>query len=307
MRIASLLPAATELICAIGAADLLVARSHECDFPDGVENLPAVTRTRIDAGADSRSIHDEVEAAVERGLSIFEVDFDTLATLKPDLILTQDLCAVCAVDQDQLQARVADVLGAEVDIENLAPTRLADVWAQIRRLGERTGRSAHASDLMKRSFSRLARVADRIAGQPRPGLLAIEWLDPVMLGGLWMPDLIRLAGAQPLAAVAGEPAPTMDADALTALQPEVVLIKPCGFRLEQTLKEADLIRRTLPSHWPAVKNDRVWLADGNAYFNRPGPRLVDGVEMLAAIAHPEQSDGDAWIEEGSLKALALQQ
>ena len=303
MRIASLLPAATELVCAIGAADLLVARSHECDYPAGVEELPAVTRTRIDAGASSRSIHEQVQQATQAGLSIFDVDFEALAELQPDLILTQDLCEVCAVDRSLLQEAVAEKLDSAVKIENLAPTRLADVWAQIRRLGELTGRQAHAADLMKRNFARLARVADKLPDGPRPGVVTVEWLDPVMLGGLWMPDLIRLAGGQALGAIAGEPAPVPDTDTLNALDPEVVLIKPCGFGLQQSRDETELIKAQLPRHWTAVSEQRVWLADGNAYFNRPGPRLVDGVEMLAALAHPDQFEMARWLDADELCPL----
>lgn len=291
MRIVSLLPAATEMLCAIGAADRLVGVSHECDWPPGVETLPRLTRSHLRGDGDSADIHQQVASEPAVAGALYAVDFKALAALRPDIIVTQDLCEVCAVSRrqvhDAVQRQASGPGKTPPRIINLAPRRLADIWRNIRELGDITDRTRGAGELLSRCLSRVGRVSEALTGVAgRPAVLTLEWLSPMMAGGLWMPDLIRLAGGTPLAAVAGEPARTLKQEDLEALDPAVVLIKPCGFDLARNRREsADLLSR-LPSHWPAVSTGSLYLTDGSAFFNRPGPRIVDGVEMLAACTHP---------------------
>ena len=288
-RVASLLPAATEIACALGAREQLVGISHECDHPGGLAGLPVLTRSRVAAGGGAR-IHAEVAALVRQALAVFEVDERALAAARPDVVLTQDLCDVCAVALPDVQRAVHAVLGPHVRIESLRPTRLEDLWRDIATVGAALGREQRASTLVAELQARVAHIGARAAAlAERPRVLTLEWLEPPMVGGTWMPDLIELAGGRALAARAGEGAPVLAPEALARLAPapEVVLVKPCGFSLERTLAERAQIRALLdPMPWPAVRTGRIWLADGNAYFNRPGPRLVESLEILAACTHP---------------------
>jgi iron complex transport system substrate-binding protein len=287
LKIASLLPAATEIACALGARDELVARSHECDHPAGLAGVPIVTRTRLGALPRSADIDRDLRKLVEQALAIYELDVEALRRAAPDVILTQDLCDVCAVPFESVRAAACEVLPAAV-LVRLSPLRLADVWNDIRRTGAAIGRAAQAARVVADLETRLERIRERVpAGVERPRVLTIEWIEPVMIGATWMPDLIEIAGGTALVARAGEHAPTLRRDELSELRPDVVLIKPCGFELARTRAEADALAALLDGlDWPALRDGRVWLADGNAYFNRPGPRLVESCEILAACLHP---------------------
>ncbi len=292
MRIVSLLPSATEIVCALGARDALVGVSHECDFPADVVGLPVLTRARCrPLSASSGDIDRSVRDVVRDALAVYEIDAARLEALAPDVIVTQDLCDVCAVSLDDVQAAVARLARRDVRIVSLRPTRLGDVLDDVRRVGDAIGRAAAAHALVDALGERVASVRARTAGAAaRPAVCTIEWIDPVMLGGLWMPELIDAAGGTPLGPVTGERAPTLDRAALGRLSPDVVLIKPCGFPLARTLDELPLLPRVLPwDAWPAVRAGRVAVADGNQYFNRPGPRLVDSLELLAAVVHPDRA------------------
>jgi iron complex transport system substrate-binding protein len=288
-RVVSLLPSATEIVCALGAGDRLVGVSHECDHPPEVARLPALTASRLPgagaSGAVDRSVRDLLRAA----LAVYDLDVDRLAALEPDVIVTQDLCDVCAVSYGTVCAAVDRLAGRDVRVVSLHPRRLADIWDDVGRVAAALGREAAGEALVAGLRERLGRVERRAAGAGRPGVVSIEWFDPVMLGGTWMPELIGLAGGRPLGVAAGERAPTLDLAALGRLRPEVVVVKPCGYPLERTLTELDLLPKVLPwDDWPAVGNGRVYLADGNAYFNRSGPRIVDSAELLAACLHPDR-------------------
>jgi iron complex transport system substrate-binding protein len=288
-RIASLLPSATEIVCAVGAQADLVGVSHECDFPPGVEMHPVLTRARLRPLRSSRDIDADVRAVLHDALAVYEVELDRLRGARPDVIVTQDLCDVCAVSLDDVRAAVARLGLDGVQIVNLRPTRLDDIWSDIERVAGALDRAGEGARVVATLRDRLAAIHER-ATRPatRPTVLAVEWLDPVMIGGMWMPELIELAGGRPLVTKAGEHAPTLAIDALRALDPDVVLVKPCGFSLDRTLEEARTLTATLPwSDWRAVREGRVYVADGNAYFNRPGPRIVESLEILAACVHPE--------------------
>jgi iron complex transport system substrate-binding protein len=288
LRVVSLLPSATEIVCALGMRGSLVGVSHECDWPPDVVGLPVLTSARIDQRGDSAAIDRDVRRILRHALAVYEVDVDELARLRPDVIVTQDLCDVCAVSLADVQRAVQHLVDADVVIANTRPRRLADIWGDIRRVAAILGQDAAAAALLAdldRRIEGVRRRAAVAAGGTLPAVLAVEWLDPVMIAGMWSPELIELAGGRPVAAAAGEHARTLGADELRALDPppDTVLVKPCGFDIERTLAETARLREVL-SWLPgtAWKDGRVWVADGNAYFNRPGPRIVDSLELLAA-------------------------
>jgi iron complex transport system substrate-binding protein len=290
MRIASLLPSATEIVCALGARDALVGVSHECDFPSGVERLPHLTRARIAPVRRSGEIDRAVRDVVRDALAVYDIDMEALERAKPDVIVTQDLCDVCAVSLDDVRHAVARLARTEdVRIVSLKPTRLGDVLGDVGRVAEAIGCASEGERLAASLRDRIDAIAARgsaIAGA-RPSVLAVEWIDPVMIAGMWMPELIALGGGRALVTAPGEHAPTLGREELRALDPDIVLVKPCGFPLERTLEELDTLQRLLPwDAWRATREGRVYCADGNAYFNRPGPRLVESLEIVAAAAHP---------------------
>lgn len=280
MRIVSLLPSATEIVCALGCADQLVGISHECDFPPAIRDRPVLTRARIAAHATSREIDAAVREVLRDALSIYEVDDAALAALAPDVIVTQDLCEVCAVSLADVRAAVARLAHrTEVAIVSLRPTRLADVLGDVERVAAAI--DADGASVREALEQRIAAIAGRADGLARPRVVTLEWLEPLMIGGTWMPELVELAGGSALGATAGAPAPTVAPAALAGA--DVVVIKPCGFAIERTLQELAVIERDV---LPAVAGARVYVTDGNAYFNRPGPRLVESLEILAACVHP---------------------
>lgn len=286
-RIVSLLPAATEMVCDLGAGAGLVGVSHECDFPDAVRGLPVLTASRVGNDSSSAAIDAAVRALVHDALSIYSVDAAQLAALAPELILTQDLCQVCAVSLDDVRAAVARLAQREdVQIVSLRPTRLDDVWRDVETVAAALDRPERGQALRQELEARIQRIAERASvASSRPRVASVEWLEPLMLGGTWMPELIALAGGEPLGADAGQPAPTVSSAELLRMRPQVVVVKPCGFDLERTLRERELVERAvLSSVGPGC---RVYATDGNAFFNRPGPRLVESLEILAACIQPE--------------------
>jgi iron complex transport system substrate-binding protein len=305
MRIVSLLPAATEFVAALGATDELVGVSHECDEPPAVLRLPRLTRTRIGPAAGSRGIATaasggiataasgeidrSVRAMAARGLSLFELDAARLRALAPDVVITQDLCEVCAVSRGEVESSLRELAGREVALVALSPMRLEDVFGDLHRVARALGREPEAAALEVRLRARVDAVRRRArAAWDRPRTVTVEWIDPVMLGGTWMPELVELAGGAPVGAVAGEKASQPARELLDELDAEALLLKPCGLSLDAALAELDVARKTLPlERWPALSRGRAVVADGSQYFNRPGPRLVDSLELLAAALHPD--------------------
>lgn len=290
MRIASLLPAATEMVCALGRKADLVGISHECDFPGGWGNLPKLTRARQKMPESSAAIDQTVRESLKTALSLYEVDVERLAKVKPDIVITQDLCHVCAVSVDDVRAALRELSHQGTQLLSLKPAVLADIWGDIRRVADAIGVPEAGEALAAALQERAKTISQRAAAlSSRPRVLSIEWLDPVMVGGLWMPEMIEMAGGTPLVTKPGDPAPTLTSEELTALDPEVVLIKPCGFGLDRAIQEIALLPRVLPwKSWKAVRKGRVFVADGNAFFNRPGPRIVESLEILAACAHLQE-------------------
>jgi iron complex transport system substrate-binding protein len=287
-RIVSLLPSTTEIVCALGFEDELVGRSHECDFPPAVARLPACTAPKFETEGSSREIDARVRALVERGLSVYRVDAERLRALAPDVILTQSQCEVCAASERDVEEAVGAWLGAKPRILSLVPARLEDVWRDIQRVADALDASARGCALVDELSARVESVAARVRGLPRPSVALVEWIDPLMTAGNWMPELVAYAGGHALFGKPGEHSPRLPFSELVASDPDVIVGIPCGFGLERT--RAELVALGARADWRklrAVREGRLFAADGNAYFNRPGPRLADSTEILGEILHPE--------------------
>lgn len=289
VRIASLIPSATEITAALGCEEMLVARSHECDFPPSVAHLPACTEAKIDTKAPSAEIDKTIKRLVSDGLSIYRVDAGKLKALAPDVLLTQSQCDVCAVSEADLRAAVHGWLDPEARVVSLAPNGLDDIWSDIRTVAEAIGHSDKGDTLVVELRSRMTEIASRCETLGRLHIACIEWIDPLMSAGNWVPELIAMAGAEALFAEAGAHSPWMQWDDLKSADPDVIVIMPCGFDIARCRAEMPaLTGRPGWADLEAVRSGRVFLADGNQYFNRPGPRLVESLEILAEIFHPKE-------------------
>lgn len=301
MRIVSLIASATEIVCALGARSELVARSHECDFPHDVESLPALTRPKLDTGRDSPSIDRDVKRLLEQGLAVYEVDADRLKALKPDVIVTQDQCEVCAVSLADVEQAVCTWTDQSARIVSLKPDSLADAFRDFRNVAAAIGRPDRGEALVGEIERRMQAIADKAAGlDRRPRIACIEWIDPLMAAGNWVPELVEKAGGENLFGEAGKHSPWMTWEALAAADPDVILVLPCGFDIPRTAAEmAPLVARPGWRELKAVRAGQVYLADGNQYFNRPGPRLAESLEILAEILHPQAFrfgwEGKGWV------------
>lgn len=295
MRIVSLLPAATDIVAELGLSADLVGRTHECDWPpEAVAGVPVVTAADFPANTlSSREISDAVGGSAHRGSSLYTLDTDALAALDPDVVLTQDLCDVCAVSYEGAR-RAVRVLDGGPKVLSLEPRTLDDVLDCLVRVGELLGVPAIAQARRAALRSRLDAVREATADRPRPRVVAIEWLDPLWPAGHWVPEQITAAGGQPLIASPGEHTRPMEWEAVRAARPDVLLLLPCGFDPRRTAAERHLLT-SLPgwAELPAVRDDRVWVLDGPAYFNRPGPRVVRGAEVLAHVLHGVRSGDPA--------------
>jgi iron complex transport system substrate-binding protein len=301
LRIASLLPSATEIVAAVGMADRLVGRSHQCDFPAQVRHLPALSATKVRLDGTSRDIDRRVNEIIAQGVSVYRVDAERLRALKPDVILTQTQCAICAVTPADLEDALCEWTGMAPVLVSLEPNDLADVWGDMRKVGEALGAEAAAERAIAGLQGRLATIraaAERAAY--RPTVAAIEWIDPLMAGGNWMPELIEAAGGDSLFATPGQHSPWLDWAALAAADPDVILLLPCGFTIDQSLADVPLLAaRPEWAGLSAVRRGQVFVIDGHHYFNRPGPRLVESAEMIAEILHPDRfafgHEGRGWV------------
>ena len=287
MRIVSLIPSATEILFALGLDAEICGVSHECDFPPEARSKPVVVYPRIPPGLPAGEVDRRVRDFVARGESLYSVDAQALVDLNPDLIITQDLCHVCAATPDDLASTLA-ALSRPPRILTLDPQSLADVYHDIRTIGEVTDRSAQAAQVVASLEARVAVVERAVAAQPRPRVLCLEWLDPPFPGGHWVPEMVERAGGQDVLGRAGVPSVAVNWNDVMATQPDVIILMPCGYNAEQAA--ADYAAAPLPLGWQelsAVKNGRIHFVDGSSYFSRSGPRFVDGIEILACILHPE--------------------
>ena len=295
-RIVSLLPAATEIVAALGLDEALVGRSHECDEPESVTRLPALTAAAIDATGSSRAIHEEVTAAGTAAAgtppALFRLDTDLLADLEPDLVLTQAACDVCAVSAADV-TRVVRALGRPARIVSLAPTSLADLWRDMLSVAAATGTLPRGRSVVARLQARCRSVACRVealarsATSPPPRVAVVEWLDPPMAAGNWVPELLSLAGGDDVLGRAGGHSHWIDWQDVVRADPDVVVLAPCGFTRDRTVREAttDPLWRVL-APLRATRTGRLYVVDGHHLLNRPGPRLVDSLEVLAQLLHP---------------------
>ena len=281
MRVVSLLPAATEIVAALGGVGRLVGVSHECDFPPEVRSLPRVTRTRVDPGMPSGAIDRAMGEAKRTGVSPVEVDVNLVAHLRPDLLIGQSVCDVCAVGEGEL-ARLVTTLMPTPWVVTLHAHTLDEVFLDIRKVGEALELRDEAEELEAGLRYRLRRVSVRAARLPKPRVLVLEWLDPPYVAGHWVPDLVTLAGGQDVGSAPGEPSRPRPWDELAALAPDVVVVALCGFDIPRA--QAELAAVTDPQA-RALLGRRVEFLDGNAYTSRPGPRLVDAADLLARLIH----------------------
>ncbi len=282
MRIASLVPSSTEMLFALGLGDQVVAVTHECDWPPEASSLPHLTRTVIPAGLTAAEIDRTVRETVDAGRPLYELDAERLAQLDPELIVTQAVCDVCAVSYDDVVA-VAATLPSHPRVLSLDPMTLDEVLADIGRLGEATEAQAEARLLREQARRRIDAVVHAVAGAPRPRVAAIEWLDPAFIGGHWVPEMIRLAGGEDVLGRSGERSRTIEWDEIAAAGPDVVIAMPCGYDARRSAQEAETFRDALTG----TGAQRIVAVDASAYFSRPGPRLVEGVELLGHILHPD--------------------
>lgn len=287
-RIVSLISSATEMVHALGEIDRLVGRSHECDFPEAIAGLPVCTRPSMPVSGDSREIDRLVKDRLRDAVSVYKVFPDVLERLQPTHILTQTQCEVCAVSLKDVQAALAAGVSSNPRIVALHPNCLADVWDDVRRVADALGVPARGEALIAQWESRMAAISRRALERPeRPTVACIEWLEPLMAAGNWIPELVEMAGGVNLFGEAGRHSPWMKWEDLVAADPEVIVVMPCGWDAARAESEMHWLRdRPEWPHLRAVRNSRVHMVDGNRYFNRPGPRLVESLEIMAAILHP---------------------
>ncbi len=291
-QIVTLLASATEIVCALGYEDALVARSHECDYPASVAKLPAATSSKIDTSQASGDVDNQVKSIVEQGLSVYKVDGDLLRELRPDVIVTQTQCEVCAASPKDIEDAVESWTGTVPNVVSLEPNTLANVWTDIQNVAVALGASERGEKLTGDLQARMAAIKTKSgeAGS-RPSIACIEWIEPLMAGDNWIPELVSMAGGEDVFGAAGEQSPWVSWEALCGKDPDVILILPCGYDIAKSRSE--MAPLTSRPDWPdlaAVQGGRVFIADGNQYFNRPGPRLAESLEILAELLHPNLFD-----------------
>ena len=288
MRIVSLLPSATEIVCQLGLGDQLVGVTHECDWPVEVRRLPKVTRSLNPTTATSRELDSLVRERLQSAQALYSLDMPALERLQPTLVVTQALCDVCAVAEAEIRAAVA-TLASKPRVVNLAPTCLEEVFDGLRIVGEATGCRPRAEEEVAKLKGRVAAVAERSQKiKKRPRVVLLEWIDPPFSSGHWSPELVRLAGGDEALGVAGQHSRTLDWQDVVAARPEVLVVACCGFDVPRTLDDLPILRGYAGwNELPCVATGRVYVVDGSAYFNRPGPRLVDSLEILAHALHPD--------------------
>ena len=288
LRIISLLPSATEIIDCLGLTESLVGRSHECDYPPSIKDLPVCTEARLNSDKKSGEIDADVQTLMQKALSIYKIKIEVLEQLQPTHILTQDQCDVCAVNLPEVERAIAQLTNSNPQIISLQPDLLKEVWDDIERVAITLG--VEAKPILDKLQCRIDAISNRVQVlvTEKPTVVTLEWTEPLMVGANWIPELIEIAGGEPLLSVKGEHSPYLFWESLIDVDPEIIVIMPCGFNLERTAQESKVL--TKHPAWKtltAVKNGKVFITDGSAYFNRPGPRLVDSAEILAEMFHPE--------------------
>lgn len=285
MRIVSLVPNGTEILFSLGAGDLVVGVSHECDFPAEARTRPILTGSALRPGMSAAEVDHAVAAQVRSGASLYTLDEARIAELAPDLIVTQQLCPVCAVSTAQVDGAIQPLPRCP-EVLSLDPRTLSDVFADIRRVGEVAGRTAEAEALLGNLESRLEAVRATVQGRARPRVAALEWLDPPFAGGHWVPEMVEMAGGTDVFARPGDPSARLTSERLRETDPDLLVVMPCGYDEPGAAAQLALVAdRPEWRELRAVRDGRVYPVDANGCFSRPGPRLVDGIERLAEIFH----------------------
>ena len=300
-KIISLLPAATEIVCALGLEDNLVGRSHECDFPASVKQLPVCSDANIPDNLGSAAIDQKVKELLYDALSIYTVNREKIKELAPDIVITQAQCEVCAVSLKEVEEALENYLDKDAHIISLQPDKLDDVFDDIRKVAAALDVAESGEKLIEDLTERVDIIRHKLKFiDTKPTVACIEWLEPLMVSGNWIPEMVAIAGGTSILAEAGKHSPFVQWEDIQQADPDIMLVMPCGFSIERTMKEIDLLlQRPGFAELKAVKSDRLYIADGNQYFNRSGPRIVDSIEILAEIIHPKQFvfgyEGNGWI------------
>lgn len=290
LRIASLLPGLTELVCKLGLQENLAGRSHECDYPEDIETVPVLTSPKYPASGNENSsdIHQSITDLLRQGLSVYRVNTQKLAGLKPDIILTQDHCEVCAVSFSDIKMAAEKFLDNETEIISVSPATLNEIFDSFTMISKALGKPKDGMLMVENIQSHFREIEGKLINREKPLVVAIEWMDPLMTGGNWMPELIEIAGGRNMLSETGKHSPWISMENLLNTDPDILLILPCGYSISKTLSEVELL--TQKKNWPrlkSVKNNQVYILDGNSYFNRSGPRILDSVEILAQVLHPD--------------------
>jgi iron complex transport system substrate-binding protein len=289
MKIVSLIASSTEIVCALGFEESLVGRSHECDYPPTVQKLPACSEAKLNVHGTSREIDDRVKEIVRESLSVYRVDAKLLKQLQPDVIVTQDHCEVCAVSLKDVEKATCDWVGQQTQIVTLHPNNLVDVFDSIRQVAAALGASKKAEILIASYQKRMDVIAQKAHQQKKsPSIVCIEWIEPLMAAGNWVPELVHMLGGRDLMGQAGKHSPWMTWEQLCEKDPDIIAVMPCGWDIARAREEMYyLTQRPGWQNLKAVRNAQVYMTDGNQYFNRPGPRLVESMEILAEIMYPK--------------------
>ncbi|RYE34966.1 MAG: cobalamin-binding protein [Sphingobacteriaceae bacterium] len=301
-RIISLLAAGTEIICALGLETQLVGRSHECDYPQSILHLPVCSSAMLDPTANSLEIDKQVKSALTDALSFYQIDRELIKQLKPNVIITQAQCEVCAVSFSDVEKALENLLDYPVEIISLEPDNLNAIFNDIKTVSEVLGVPDRSADLLDRMHERMDIIKHKLKFiAQKPTVACIEWIEPLMMAGNWTPEMVEIAGGQSVLSISGKHSPVINWMDLVQADPEILVVMPCGFDIARTLKEMDtLLQNPYFKDLQAVKNNKLFVADGNQYFNRSGPRIVDSVEILAEIINPKQFifgyEGEGWIK-----------
>ncbi len=291
-RILSLIPSSTEIVCALGFENQLIGRSHECDFPSSVQKLSSCTAPKFKVEGTSAEIDQRVKSILKNALSVYQIDEKKLQQMQPDIIITQAQCEVCAVSLKDVENAVCEWVESRPQIVSLEPNQLSDIWKDFINIAEALGVKEQGHELVSQLKQRMNKIAQKTINFPqKPTVVCIEWIEPLMSAGNWMPELIEMGGGINLFGVAGEHSPLMSWEQLLEANPDVILVMPCGFNLSRSKAEmSSLSKKPEWSQLNSVQNQQVYLTDGNQYFNRPGPRLVESLEIIAEILHPAHFD-----------------
>lgn len=286
-RIISLIPSGTEIICALGFEKYLVGRSHECDFPPSVKRLPVCTEPKLDTEGTSLEIDQSVKKILEKALSVYKVHTDKLEELKPTLIVTQSQCEVCAVSLKDVEKAVCEFVESKPKIVSLQPNTISDILDDILRVSSMLNVTERGKNFIKKMGEHMATIKDKTQNLSKNTIACIEWIEPLMAAGNWVPELVEMAGGKNQFGIKGKHSPWLKWQDLIKEDPDIIVIMPCGFGIEKSKKEMSVLKKK--KEWKnlkAVKNQHVYVVDGNQYFNRPGPRIVESLEILAEIFHP---------------------